>query len=84
MFSQDTHAPETMAVYNDQWPMARMNQLKVVGINGLDVFFTLAAQIATLMKTIDALEAQPIQSVLVIYELCSGNHPSHQCAFSFE
>lgn len=61
---------------------ARMNQPKAASVYNVDSVTTLVAQVAALSKKIDAMGTQPIQQVVVIYELCAGNHPSNQCAIS--
>lgn len=67
--------------YNYHWPYSRMTRPREAENYGLD---ELSAQFGTLSRKINASSAQLIQSVAVICEYCGGNHPSHQCAISFE
>lgn len=61
-----------------------MNQPKAAGKFEIDVVTTLAAQVTTLMKKIDALGMQPTHQVAMVCELCADNHPSNQCVISLE
>lgn len=70
-----------MGEFDYQWPYSRITRPREVGNYGLD---NLSAQFETLSRKVDALAAQPIQSVAVICEYCAGNYLSHQCAISFE
>ena len=77
---------ENMAANNYQWPTSRMHQPRAVGKLELDAVSALSAQMtaqfSAINKRIDALSMQTVQKVTAICEICTGNHPSEQCAIN--
>lgn len=62
--------------------LCKYDSTKDVRTEGLNVFFTLLAQIATLSERLDVLTAQRTREIAVTCGYCAGEHPSYQCNIS--
>jgi len=72
-----------MTEFNYQWPYTRMTQPRGAGIDGLNAFSVLSAQLETLSRRLDVVAAQRNRRIAVNCNYCAGNHPSHQCTANF-
>ena len=83
---------ETMSTNNYQWPTSRMTQAKAAGVLELDGVTSLHATISALSMKFDKMnetvntlaeaQAQRVQQVMAVCELCAGDHLTEQCAIN--
>lgn len=72
---------EEMAANAFQWPTEHNTPKRALGIHQVDVFATLTAQVATLLRQLGSLttKASVIHTPLEVYDLCNRTHSNSEC-----
>lgn len=70
---------DEMASNNYQWSLDRMAPKRATGVDKINVFSVLAAQVVNLSNQLGNMNVNVIQSTNVICDFCAGNHASIDC-----
>ena len=71
---------EEMAMHKYQWPNERQVPKRALGVHEIDAKLALSVQVQSLTQQLKAAQVtSKIAQVIVVCELCAGQHPSEEC-----